>query len=288
MKRAIQLTAIGLLVASIGCGSSTGLTQQVSQTINVAGIWQIATRSSVSGVTGSASGSLSQTATSISGQIALAGTPCATSAALTGTVSGTTLSVSINENGQVVTLSGTVAGDGNSASGTYSAPAGGCTNGDSGTWSGNRLPQLSSITLNPASVIGGSGSTATVTLSGAAVGGGAIVTLSSNNTLAATVPASVTVPAGATTATFTVSTHVVSTITAVTISGTYNGSQGASLVVNPPVLAPTISVFGAAGSINVLGTVQFTATIQNLSNTLVSWQVDGVANGNSTYPEFRN
>src|ERR1019366_7012641 len=51
-------------------------------------------------------------------------------------------------------------------------------------------------------------------------------------------------------------------------------------------VTPTISVFGAAGSINVLGTVQFTATVQNLSSTLVSWQVDGVANGNSTYPEF--
>ena len=46
---------------------------------------------------------------------------------------------------------------------------------------------------------------------------------------------------------------------------------------------PTISVFGAAGSINVLGTVQFTASIQNLSSTLVSWQVNSVASGNSTY-----
>jgi len=48
-------------------------------------------------------------------------------------------------------------------------------------------------------------------------------------------------------------------------------------------VTPTISVFGAAGSINVLGTVQFTATVQNLSSTLVSWQVNSVASGNSTY-----
>src|SRR2546428_5067388 len=35
-------------------------------------------------------------------------------------------------------LTGTVATDGNSASGSYSAPAGGCTNGDTGTWTGTR------------------------------------------------------------------------------------------------------------------------------------------------------
>ena len=45
-----------------------------------------------------------------------------------------------------------------------------------------------------------------MTLSAAAPAGGAVVTLASNNTNAATVPASVTVPANATTITFAITT----------------------------------------------------------------------------------
>lgn len=45
---------------------------------------------------------------------------------------------------------------------------------------------------------------------------------------------------------------------------------------------PTISVSGAVPSVNVNGTVQFTAAILNLSSTLVNWQVNGVASGNSS------
>jgi hypothetical protein len=47
---------------------------------------------------------------------------------------------------------------------------------------------------------------------------------------------------------------------------------------------PTISVFGAAGSANAGGpTVQFTATVENLSSTLVTWQVNSVTSGNAQY-----
>src|SRR2546425_11934901 len=68
---------------------------------------------------------------------------------------------------------------------------------------------VASVTLNPATVAGGSGgtSTATVTLSESAPAGGSILTISSSVTpLAASVP-SITVPAGASTATLTVATH---------------------------------------------------------------------------------
>src|SRR5467141_1448548 len=69
-------------------------------------------------------------------------------------------------------------------------------------------PTLSSVALNPMSVTGGSPSTGTVTLSGPAPSGGAVVSLSSDNKAVAAVPASgsVTVAAGATTATFPVNT----------------------------------------------------------------------------------
>jgi uncharacterized repeat protein (TIGR03803 family) len=83
---------------------------------------------------------------------------------------------------------------------------------------------LSSLTLNPTSVSGGNNSTGTVTLTGAAPSGGASVTLSSSNTSVATVPSSVTVPAGQTSASFTVKTQRVSSNTNVVISATYNGT----------------------------------------------------------------
>src|SRR5439155_21258100 len=78
---------------------------------------------------------------------------------------------------------------------------------------GSPSPTLSSIALNPMSVTGGSPSTGTLTLSGPAASGGAAVSLSSDNTTAATVPASVTVAAGASSATFTVSTSSVTAST---------------------------------------------------------------------------
>jgi len=83
---------------------------------------------------------------------------------------------------------------------------------------------VSSLTLNPTSVIGGTqSSTATVTLSGPAPAGGAQVLLSSSNG-AASVPSSVTVQAGATSATFRVNTSVVLVATSANISASYNGT----------------------------------------------------------------
>src|SRR5205807_1144689 len=93
-------------------------------------------------------------------------------------------------------------------------------------------PTVASLTLNPTSVVGGvQSSTGTVTLSGPAPAGGAQVTLSSGNG-AANVPAIVTVPAGSSSATFTVNTSIVLVSTSATISASYNGTtQTASLAV---------------------------------------------------------
>jgi len=101
------------------------------------------------------------------------------------------------------------------------------------------LPTVSSLTLNPTSVVGGAqSSTGTVTLSGPARAGGAQVALARDNA-AASVPSSVTVPAGATSATFTVSTSAVLVSTNVTISASYNGTtRTATLTVSPPLGLP--------------------------------------------------
>jgi hypothetical protein len=102
---------------------------------------------------------------------------------------------------------------------------------------GTSAVTLSSLTLNPTTVVGGSTSTGTVTLSGPAPSGGAVVSLSSDNPSVASVPATVTVSAGQTTASFTATTSAVSTATRVTITASYGTSRvTATLTVNPPSL----------------------------------------------------
>lgn len=117
-------------------------------------------------------------------------------------------------------------------------------------------PGVASLSLNPASVVGGSSnSIATVTLNAPAVGTAAqrTVTLASDTTAAATVPASVVVAVGATTATFTVTSHVVTATAKPVITATLNGSTTATLTVNPLVvtaitLNPTTVVGGSTNS----------------------------------------
>jgi hypothetical protein len=91
------------------------------------------------------------------------------------------------------------------------------------------------------------------------------VTLASNNINAATVPASVTVPANATAATFAIATSAVPAVTAVTITATYNAvAKTATLTVNPPAgpaalagvtMNPATMIFGSIST----GTVTLTA-----------------------------
>jgi hypothetical protein len=116
---------------------------------------------------------------------------------------------------------------------------------------------LSSLTLSPATVLGGANSTGTVTLSGAAPASGATVSLSSSNTAAAQVPGSVLVSAGATTATFTITTSSLASSTSVTISGVYGTTRTATLTVNP---APTLSSVSLSPS-TVVGGASSTGTV---------------------------
>ncbi|MDR3688203.1 MAG: hypothetical protein P4L46_02405, partial [Fimbriimonas sp.] len=88
-------------------------------------------------------------------------------------------------------------------------------------------PVLSAISLNPASLSGGTSSVATVTLSGPAPASGFTITLSSDQK-AATVPGTVKVGAGASSATFTITTTGVGSQTVATISGADPNGQMAS------------------------------------------------------------
>jgi hypothetical protein len=91
-------------------------------------------------------------------------------------------------------------------------------------------PSVASLTLNPATVAGGSSSIATVTLSSPAPNGGATVVLSSADTSTATVPMTVTVPAAATSAQFTVQTFARHKTASTAISATYGGVTKSVLI----------------------------------------------------------
>jgi uncharacterized repeat protein (TIGR03803 family) len=91
---------------------------------------------------------------------------------------------------------------------------------------------LSSISLNPSSVSAGSNFNGTVALNKAAPSGGAVVTLSSSNTAVATVPSSVTVQAGKTSASFSGRTQKSGTNSSALISAAFGGaSKSATLTV---------------------------------------------------------
>jgi len=102
---------------------------------------------------------------------------------------------------------------------------------------------LSGMSVSPSTVVGGNPSTGTVTLTSAAPSGGAVVSLSSSNTSAATVPASVTVAAGAASANFTVTTQSVGASTPVTISASYaSATKTTTLTVNPQATGDTVAI----------------------------------------------
>gem|GEM_PF-6881745 len=120
--------------------------------------------------------------------------------------------------------------------------------------------EVDALSLYPAKVLGGGTVTGTVRIKNPANPGGQVVTLASSDTSVATVPDSVTVPAGSTTATFSVSTVAVSAQKAVVITAsTPNRSVTASLSVKPEgileVSAPPMIVATAGGT----GTVVLTS-----------------------------
>ena len=122
------------------------------------------------------------------------------------------------------------------------------------------LPALTAIAVNPTSVVGGTSSTGTVNLNAAAPTGGVAVNIETQLPLTASVPASVTVPGGATSASFTVTTFPSATTT-VQLSATLdNVFQFASITVVPPPVGPTLSAVPLS-STSVVGGNSLTGTV---------------------------
>lgn len=95
--------------------------------------------------------------------------------------------------------------------------------------------QLALLTVNPASVAGLGSAVGTLTLTGPAPAGGALVTLTSTGP-AVSVPGSILIPAGSTSAIFTILTTSVTVDTTATITATYGTVRSADLTVTAPAL----------------------------------------------------
>lgn len=100
---------------------------------------------------------------------------------------------------------------------------------------------LASLSVNPATVVGGSPSTVTATLSTGAPAGGASVTLASNN--AAVIPGTIAIAAGGTSGTAQATTTAVNASATATLTGSFGGaSQTTNLVVDPPPVVARFTV----------------------------------------------
>jgi PKD repeat protein len=142
-------------------------------------------------------------------------------------------------------------------------------------------PTPLSVTLAPTSVMGGTPATATVLLSGPAPAGGADVTLTSSYLSIATVPATINIPEGATSGTFTVTTLPQTYSTSTTISAAYHGlTKSAYLTVTLSATLSSISVSPAVleGGGSATGTVYLNTTAPSGGAVVVLSSGNGAAN----------
>ncbi|OYT73248.1 MAG: hypothetical protein CFK48_01575 [Armatimonadetes bacterium CP1_7O] len=121
--------------------------------------------------------------------------------------------------------------------------------------------RVQSVSLAPSTVTGGWASTLTVRLTQPAPNGGVQVQLSSTHPAVAPTPASLTIPAGQTSASVRVNTTPVSNRIAVSLTAALNGSSvSGTLTVNPPApIAFTIAPAAVSGGRTATATVVLNA-----------------------------
>ena len=120
---------------------------------------------------------------------------------------------------------------GSATAGNITASYGGVTKSATLTVSAALPAVLTSLTLNPKTVIGGSSSVGTVTLN-KVTATAVVIALTSNKPVRASVPANVSVPAGASSASFNISTAPTNKKVTVNIGASYGGvSKSTSLTI---------------------------------------------------------
>jgi hypothetical protein len=130
---------------------------------------------------------------------------------------------------------------------------------------------LASLSVDPASVLGGGTAQGRVTLSGPAPAGKKVTLASDNHGV--TVPPIVTVPAGQSGASFTINTAAVSANTTVNITATLGkDSRKAALTVTAPV-KPSVAIASPAAGAKLSGSVVLTA--KTSGNVNVAYTLDG-------------
>lgn len=206
--------------------------------------------------------SSSPVAPSASVAVALSGSSVAVGGTVQGTVSlsapaSTALSVALgSSNAAVATVpaSATIAAGAANAtftvtgvapgSATVTATANGATAQSATLTVTAPRVALAAVSLSAASVVEGGSVTGTITLSAAAPTGGAVVSISGSD--AVIIPTTVTVPAGATSATFTLVARPGSGATSATVTASYAGaSMSATLTITKPTVAT--ANFGVTG-----------------------------------------
>jgi hypothetical protein len=219
------------------------------------------------------------------------------------------MTIALSSNNPAVQIPSLVSVSGGASSATFPIRTSGVTNNtvatitaSSGGVSVNTgiqvKPQsqaLSALSLAPASVVGSKTSTATVTLISPASAGGTNVTLSSSNTNAK-VPTSVHVNAGATSATFAITTSAVGSTTTASIKATFSGtSKTATLTIRTAALtslhvAPSTLTGGksSVGTVTLNGPVKSGGINIPLSSSSASTQVPATVhvNGGATSGTF--
>jgi hypothetical protein len=130
---------------------------------------------------------------------------------------------------------------------------------------------LSSLAVNPPTVIAGTPSQGTITLSGPAPAGGLVVSLTSSATNLATVPPTVTIPAGSTTTSFPIQTipaqtgavTITANLAGVNMTAQLNLVRLVSVSVNPNQIGPGQAT---TGTLTLSGPVPAAAVV-NIAST---------------------
>lgn len=133
--------------------------------------------------------------------------------------------------------------------------------------------RIQSLTFSTNTVPGGGSVMGTLTLTGVAPPGGVSVSLSSSDS-AATVPATITVPAGATAVTFTVSAGAVSTNQSATIIATLGGNSVQASLTLAPTVNPQCANISGNWNASESGTANF-SVVAPIESDMFSNPVSG-------------